>query len=68
MLHRYELQLWEPDKGGWRVMLTANEPERLVRAAHTLAWQSQKPVRVVDPEGAVVHGAVEDEDELAPRG
>ena len=49
-------------------MATANEPERLVRAAHTLVWQSQRPVRVIDPEGAVVHGAVEDEDELAPRG
>lgn len=68
MARRYELQLWEPDKGGWRVMLTADEPERLVRAARTLVWQSQKPVRVLDPEGAVVHGAVEDEDELAPRG
>jgi hypothetical protein len=55
-LHRYELQLWEPEKGGWRVVVTASDPDRLARTARTLAWQTQKPVRVLGPDGAVMDG------------
>ena len=65
-MRRYELQLWEPDKGGWRTVLTAAGPERLVRAARTLGWQTQKPVRVMGPEGVLPQDA--DGVPLAPRG
>ncbi len=66
-MHRYELQLWEPDKGGWRVVVTAHDADRLVRSARTLAWQTQKPVRVLGPDGAVLFGNAELE-EPATRG
>lgn len=52
-MRRYELQLWEPDKGGWRTVLTAASAEALTRSARTLEWQTRKPVRVFGPEGAV---------------
>jgi len=69
-LHRFELQLWEPERGGWHAVVTASDPERLVRTARTLAWQTQKPVRVLGPDGAIVHetGDVAAEDEPASRG
>jgi hypothetical protein len=69
-LHRFELQLWEPERGGWRVVVTASDPARLVRTARTLAWQTQKPVRVLGPDGAVVHATddVAAADEPASRG
>jgi hypothetical protein len=54
-LRRYELQLWEPDKGGWRTVLTAAGAESLKRSARTLGWQTQKPVRVVGPDGVLSH-------------
>ncbi|MEP7027167.1 MAG: hypothetical protein ABI960_01100 [Candidatus Eisenbacteria bacterium] len=63
-MRRFELQLWEPDKGGWRTVLTAASAEMLKRSARTLEWQTQKPVRVLGPDGAVPHG----ESELAHRG
>ena len=53
-MRRYELQLWEPDKGGWRTVLTAVDVELLKRSARTLAWQTQKPVRVLGPDGDVM--------------
>ena len=59
-LRRYELQLWEPDKGGWRTVLTAADAESLERSARTLGWQTQKPIRVVGPDG--------DRGSIAPRG
>jgi len=58
-VRRYELQLWEPDKGGWRTILTAASAEMLERAAQTLGWQTQKPVRVLGPDGAVPRGEAE---------
>ena len=64
-LRRYELQLWEPDKGGWRTVLTAMDADALQRSARTLGWQTQKPVRVLGPEGVV---PVDERGPLAPRG
>ena len=52
-MHRFELQLWEPDKGGWRTVLTAASAEALARSAQTLQWQTRKPVRVFGPGGIV---------------
>ena len=52
-MRRYELQLWEPDKGGWRTVLTALDAEMLRRSAGTLAWQTQKPVRLLGPDGVL---------------
>ena len=63
-MRRYELQLWEPDKGGWRTVVTAANAELLQRSAHTLEWQTRKPVRVVGPDGVVSR----ESDELAHRG
>ena len=54
-MHRYELQLWEPDKGGWRTVVTAVDAGMMKKSARTLAWQTQKPVRVLGPEGVVEH-------------
>jgi len=54
-VRRYELQLWEPDKGGWRTVVTAIDAETMKRSARTLAWQTQKPVRVLGPDGVVEH-------------
>lgn len=63
-MRRYELQLWEPDKGGWCTVLTAASAEALQRSARTLAWQTRKPVQVLGPDGAVPLG----EGDLAHRG
>lgn len=54
-MRRYELQLWEPDKGGWRTVVTAVDADMMVKSARTLAWQTQKPVRVLGPDGVVAH-------------
>jgi hypothetical protein len=54
-VRRYEIQLWEPDKGGWRTVLTAVDPGMLRISARTLAWQTQKPVRLLGPDGVVPH-------------
>ena len=54
-MRRYELQLWEPDKGGWRTVVTAVDADMMTRSARTLAWQTQKPVRVLGPDGVVPH-------------
>ncbi len=59
-MRRYELQLWEPDKGGWRTVLTAVDVETLRLSARTLSWQTQKPVRVLGPDGVVLHDTAED--------
>jgi hypothetical protein len=53
--------LWEPDKGGWRTVLTAVDVEMMKRSARTLAWQTRKPVRVLGPDGVIA----EDADDLA---
>ena len=66
-MRRFELQLWEPDKGGWRTVLTAANAEMLKRSARTLQWQTQKPIRVLGPDGVIPHEA-EGEGELAQRG
>jgi hypothetical protein len=66
-LRRYELQLWEPDKGGWRTVLTAATEQGLARSARTLQWQTQKPIRILGPDGAVPHDAA-GEGEVAHRG
>lgn len=63
-MRRYELQMWEPDKGGWRTVLTAVDPAMLRISARTLAWQTQKPLRVVGPDGVVADTV--DEVELPP--
>ena len=63
-MHRYELQLREPDKGGWRTVLTAASAEMLERSARTLEWQTRKPVRVLGPDGTVPRG----EGEVVQRG
>jgi hypothetical protein len=52
-VRRFELQLWEPDKGGWRTVLTAADVATMRRSARTLHWQTQKPVRLVGPDGVV---------------
>jgi hypothetical protein len=67
-VRRYELQLWEPDKGGWRTVLTAADAAMLRRSARTLHWQTQKPVRLVDPGGVVSLDAAAEEATPAPRG
>jgi hypothetical protein len=54
-VRRYELQLWEPDKGGWRTVVTAIDVDMMKLSARTLAWQTQKPVRVLGPDGVVSH-------------
>lgn len=59
-MRRYELQLWEPDKGGWRTVLTAVDVEMMKRSARTLAWQTQKPVRLLGPDGVVAHDSAEE--------
>jgi len=64
-LRRYELQLFEPDKGGWRTVLTATDADALERSARTLGWQTQKPIRVVGPDGVV---AANNRGPLTPRG
>ena len=56
-MRRYELQLWEPDKGGWRTVLTAVDVETMKRSARTLSWQTRKPVRVLGPDGVVAEAA-----------
>lgn len=58
-MRRYELQLWEPDKGGWRTVLTAADVEAMRRSAATLSWQTRKPVRVLGPDGVVTHDSTE---------
>ena len=58
-MRRYELQLWEPDKGGWRTIVTAADVDTMRRSAQTLAWQTQKPVRVLGPDGVVTHDVAE---------
>jgi len=55
-VRRFELQLWEPDKGGWRTVLTAADVEMLERSARTLEWQTQRPIRILGPDGAVPRG------------
>ena len=67
-VRRYELQLWEPDKGGWRTVLTATDAAMMQRSARTLHWQTQKPVRLVTPEGIVSLDALLDESTPATRG
>jgi len=62
-VRRYELQLWEPDKGGWRTVLTAADAQMLQRSARTLGWQTQKPIRVLGPDGVVPERG-----SIAPRG
>ena len=64
-MRRYELQLFEPDKGGWRTVLTATDADALQRSARTLGWQTQEPIRVVGPDGVV---SVDNRGPLAPRG
>ena len=54
-MRRYEVQLWEPDKGGWRTVLTAVDARMLRISARTLAWQTQKPVRLLGPDGVLSH-------------
>ena len=66
-MRRFELQLWEPDKGGWRTVLTATDVAMMRRSARTLHWQTQKPVRLVGPDGVVSHDA-EAEETPATRG
>ncbi len=66
-MRRFELQLWEPDKGGWRTVLTAANEEMLRRSSRTLQWQTRKPIRILGPDGVLSHDA-KGEDELAHRG
>ena len=66
-MRRYELQLWEPDKGGWRTVLTAASLEMLQRSARTLKWQTEKPIRILGPDGIIPPEEV-DADALAQRG
>lgn len=49
-IRRFELQLLDPDWGGWHTVLTAVSAEALEVSARTLAWQTQSPVRITDPE------------------
>ena len=49
--------------GGWRTVLTAADAESLRRSARTLGWQTQKPIRVLGPDGVVP-----DRGAVAPRG
>lgn len=54
-IRRFELQLLDPDSGGWHTVLTAASAEALGVSARTLVWQTQRPARLVDPEGRVIH-------------
>lgn len=54
-MQRFELQLWEPDKGGWRTVVTAVDAATMIKSARTLAWQTQKPVRILGPDGVLSH-------------
>ena len=49
-IRRFELQLLDPDWGGWHTVLTAVSGEALEISARTLAWQTRSPVRITDPE------------------
>ena len=56
-MQRFELQLWEPDKGGWRTVVTAVDAAAMKKSARTLAWQTRQRVRILGPEGVVSHDA-----------
>lgn len=53
-IRRFELQLQDPDWGGWHTVLTAISAEVLLIPGRTLVWQKQRLARIVDPEGGVV--------------
>jgi hypothetical protein len=53
-MRRYELQIPDPDSGGWHTVVTAASAEALAVSGRTLVWQKQRPARIVDPEGRVV--------------
>ena len=67
-MRRYEVQLWEPDKGGWRTVLTAVDARMLRISARTLAWQTQKPVRLLGPDGVLSHDNDDVEEVVAAPG
>lgn len=48
------MQLYQPERGGWNTVLTANTREALETSARVLSWQTGKPLRLVDPDGAVL--------------
>jgi hypothetical protein len=62
LIRRHQLQLLDPDWGGWHTVLTAASAEDLEVSARTLTWQTRSPVRIVDPDGHEVH-RIEWEDE-----
>ncbi len=57
-IRRYELQLYQPDWGGWHLVMTATTAEVLETPLRLLGWQTGKRVRVVDPDGRVVKEVV----------
>jgi hypothetical protein len=56
-IRRYQLQLYQPDSGGWHTVVTAVTPEALDTSARLLSWQTEKRVRILDPEGQVLREA-----------
>ena len=42
-MRRYEVQLWEPDKAGWRTVLTAVDAAMLPDLGANLAWRPTNP-------------------------
>lgn len=65
-IRRYQLQLLDPNWGGWHTVVTAVSSEALATSARTLNWQTQSPVRIVDPEGHVVRRLDPDDSQDAP--
>jgi hypothetical protein len=53
-IRRFALQLYQPESGGWRTVLTANTLEELETSARVLGWQTGKLLRLLDPEGNVL--------------
>jgi hypothetical protein len=51
------LQLYQPDSGGWHTVVTALTPEALETSARLLSWQTEKRVRILDPDGRMVREA-----------
>ena len=53
-IRRFELQLYQTDRGGWHPVLTANTLGELETSARVLSWQTGKLLRLVDPDGKIL--------------
>lgn len=46
--------MFAPDWGGWHTVVTAADEASLGVPTRLLGWQTQKRLRIVDPDGRVV--------------